>query len=548
MAPEIPEFLNIAEEFVARRAREHADRVAILGDPARFTYGEVAAAVNRAAHALRAWGCRPGERVLIILPDSIDFIAAFFGAAKIGAIAVPVNSMARRSDYAHYLADSGARFAVVHDSLRGEFPLEEFAAQLSVIAFAGADKNDLPANAGEAGGGASGSATGSAKRSAEDGAKRSAEIASWEKSCAAASEICDAHPTRATDAAFFLYTSGSGGTPKGAVHRHEDMMHTSRGFARGVLGIRADDIAYSVSKLFFAYGLGNGMYFPFSVGARTVLDAGKPKPERTAEILAKYRPTILFSVPTFFAALLREAERGLAFDCSSLRLAVSAGETLPAEIFIRFRETFGLEIIDGIGSTEMLHMFLASRPGRAIPGSCGIEVPGYEARIVDDESRDVEIGAIGNLWVRGGSAFASYWNKPELTARAKRGEWIVTGDKFTRDADGMFRYCGRADDMMKVSGMWVSPGEVENALLAHPLVAEVAVVAHENSVGLVHPAAYIVLKDGGAAHANLQREIRDWLRQKLVSYKCPQEIQFVDFLPKTATGKIQRFRLRNVTH
>ncbi|HEV2183449.1 MAG TPA: AMP-binding protein, partial [Candidatus Acidoferrales bacterium] len=257
--------------------------------------------------------------------------------------------------------------------------------------------------------------------------------------------------------------------------------------------------------------------------------------------------TILFSVPTFFAAMLREAARGLAIDCSSLRMAVSAGETLPAEIFERFREKFGVEILDGIGSTEMLHMFLSPRPGRARAGSCGIEVPGCEAKIVDDEGRAVADDAIGNLWVRGGGAFAGYWNKPELTARTKRGEWVITGDKFTRDADGYYHYCGRADDMMKVAGMWVSPGEVENALLGHPMVAEVAVVAQANENGLMHPAAYVVLKNEMQAQGGLEREIREWLRQKLVSYKCPQTVQFVEKLPKTATGKIQRFRLRSTS-
>ena len=519
MPLEVPEFLNIAEEFVARPSREHPERLAILGEPSRFTYEDVAAAVNRAANAFRAWGCQLGDRVLIVLPDSIEFIAAFFGAAKIGAVAVPVNSMARAEDYAYYLADSGVRFAVVHHSIVAESVLKGFPPNLSVFAIAGGPTVKMPG----------------------------IKTVSWEESCRAASEECDAHRTRATDPAFFLYTSGSGGTPKAAIHRHADMVHTSWGFAQGVLGLREADVTYSVSKLFFAYGLGNGMYFPFSVGASTILDPGKPKPERTAEILARHRPTILCSVPTFFAALLREAERGLNVDCSSLRVAVSAGETLPAEIFERFQQKFGVEIIDGIGSTEMLHMFLSCRPGKARAASCGTEVPGYDTRIVDDEGTEVAENEIGNLWVRGGSAFAGYWNKPELSARTKRGDWVVTGDKFTRDADGFYHYCGRADDMMKVAGMWVSPGEVENALLAHPLVAEAAVVASENDLGLVHPAAYIVLKNGAANRAELDNEMRDWMRKKLAGFKCPSEVHFVESLPKTATGKIQRFRLRTAT-
>jgi benzoate-CoA ligase len=528
MPLEIPQQLNIAEEFVARPAREHPERTAILGEPSRFSYAQVEEAVNRAANVLRESGCEAGERVLIILPDSIEFIGAFFGAAKIGAIAVPVNSMARAADYSYYVKDTGARIAIVHASAMAEFSRIEAAPELRLLAISG--------------------------EGAEDAVKIAGPVFAgvrkivWDDAWNQASSLCETHPTAATDPAFLLYTSGSGGTPKAAIHRHADMVRTSQGYAQNVLGLRADDITYSVSKLFFAYGLGNGMYFPFSVGASTVLDPGKPKPERAAELLAKYRPTVLFSVPTFFAAMLREAERGLAIDCSSLRMAVSAGEALPAEIFERFKERFGVEILDGIGSTEMLHMFLSPRPGQARAGSCGMEVPGCEAKIVDDEGCAIADGAIGNLWVRGGGAFAGYWNKPELTARTKRGEWVVTGDKFTRDADGYHHYCGRADDMMKVAGMWVSPGEVENALLGHPMVAEVAVVAQTNENGLIHPAAYVVLKNEMQIQEGLDREIREWLRQKLVSYKCPHTVQFVEKLPKTATGKIQRFRLRSASH
>lgn len=529
----IPAQINIADEFIARPARAHPNRIAILGEPRPFTYREVEEAVNRAANVLREWHCKPGDRVLIALPDSLEFIGAFFGAAKIGAIAVPVNSLARAADYAHYLADTGARFAIVDKSAVGEFALEEWPAGFELMALAGQGLAEI----------------------ASEVLRDSTEfltppIVSWKEQCARASPICETHPTESTDPAFFLYTSGSGGRPKAAIHRHEDMLHTARGYAHGVLGIRADDIAYSVSKLFFAYGLGNGMYFPFSVGASTVLDAAKPRPERTAEILAKYRPTILFSVPTFFAALLREADRGLSLDCSSLRMAVSAGETLPAEIFERFKNKFGVEILDGIGSTEMLHMFLSARPGRARAGSCGSEVPGCGAKILHDDGSAVPRGEIGNLWVRGGGAFAGYWNIPELTARTKKDGWVLTGDKFICDADGYFHYCGRADDMMKVAGMWVSPGEVENALLGHPAIAEAAVVARADENGLLHPAAYVVLKKEKRIEANAQfaQEIRDWLRQKMVHYKCPQTVQFVENLPKTATGKIQRFLLRNITH
>jgi benzoate-CoA ligase len=324
------------------------------------------------------------------------------------------------------------------------------------------------------------------------------------------------------------------------------MLVATHNFAHGVLGIRLDDRLFSVSKLYFAYGLGNGMYFPLHFGATTILHPDRPRPDEIAEVIARHRPTILFSVPTFYAALLQESERGLALDFSSVRLAVSAGESLPAEIFNKFRERFGVEILDGIGSTEMLHIFLSSRPGKARPGTCGREVPGYEARILNDVGEAVNDGEAGNLWTKGDSAFAEYWRIPELTARTKRDGWVNTGDKFTRDADGYYHYCGRADDMMKVSGMWVSPGEVENALLAHSAVAECAVVGHADGVGLIRPVAYIVLRRGVANSAGgLDSEINGWLRTRLPGFKCPHEFRFVPELPKTATGKIQRYLLRS---
>jgi benzoate-CoA ligase family protein len=354
------------------------------------------------------------------------------------------------------------------------------------------------------------------------------------------------HPTQAGDVAFFLYTSGSAGTAKAAVHRHGDMLATSRNFAEAVLGLRDDDRLYSVSKLYFAYGLGNGMYFPLFFGASAILHPERPNAAEIADTINRYKPTVFFSVPTFYAKLLREAERGLRVDFSSVRLAVSAGEALPPEVFEQFRSRFGIEILDGLGSTEMLHVFLSARPGKVRAGSCGHEVPGYEAKIMDDSGAQVADGEVGNLWVKGDSAFTEYWQIPEATARAKRDEWVITGDKFTRDAAGYFHYCGRADDMMKVAGMWVSPGEVENALMGHPAVSECAVVGQTDAVGLVKPVAYIVLRPsvirpGGG----LDSEIHGWLRTRMPGFKCPHDFRFVNELPKTSTGKIQRYLLRS---
>jgi benzoate-CoA ligase family protein len=511
---QIPKQFNIAEYFLGRLAAEHPDRIAIVGEPAPVTYGALTLLADRVASALTREGIAPGERVLIVLPDSAEFMAAFFGAAKTGAVAVPVNPMTRETDYAHYLRDSGARLAIVHEGALAAF---------------------LPAASGFAA---------EAIVAVGDTASGPAKMKRWREWLGSTEEKVAARLTSATDPAFFLYTSGSGGTPKAAVHLHKDMLVTSRGFAQGVLGITVADRFYSVSKLFFAYGLGNGMYFPLSVGASCVLDPERPRPDRTAELLAKHRPTLFFAVPTFYAALLREVDRGLAADFSSVRLAVSAGERLPPEIFERFKAKFGLEILDGIGSTEMLHMFLSARRGRVRAGSCGEPVPGYEAKIVDDAGWPVAEGEIGNLCVAGGSAFSGYWGIPELSARTKQGEWVVTGDKFYRDADGYYHYCGRADDMMKVSGMWVAPTEVENALLGHPAVAEAAVVGVIDAAGLTRPLAFIVLPVDVAPTPALGEELREFVRSRLPGYKCPTEVKFLDTLPKTATGKIQRFRLR----
>jgi benzoate-CoA ligase family protein len=517
----IPSRFNIAEEFVCRPSREHPERLAILGEPAPITYGELARAVERVSAALRGAGCKVRDRVLIVLPDSLEFIAAFFGAAKIGCIAVPVNPMTRARDYGHYLADSGARIAIVHIGAIAEFATAAQACGLRRLIVVGDTREFV-----------------------EHLERSKANWMEWNAWLPSTAKTTRPRPTPALDPAFFLYTSGSGGRPKGVVHRHRDMLAATRAFAQGVLGLRADDRTFSVSKLFFAYGLGNGMYFPLTVGAATILDSERPRPERVAELIARHRPTVFFAVPTFYATLLREADRGLALDFSSVRLAVSAGESLPAEIFEKFRARFGIEILDGIGSTEMLHVFLSSRPGQARAGTCGGEVDGYEAKILDERGKHVPDGEIGNLWVKGESAFAEYWKIPELTARTKKRGWVLTGDKFTRDADGYYHYCGRADDMMKVSGMWVSPLEVENAILGHPCVAEVAVVGRTDDVGLVRPEAYVLLRTDGKAVSATGPEIQEWLRARLAGYKCPVAIHFVEELPKTATGKIQRFLLR----
>src|SRR6202171_2110294 len=547
MAPDspsaLPESFNITEYFLDRPAREHPDKLAISGVARAFTYGQLAELTNRVSSALLRQGFVPGARVLIALPDSAEFIAAFFGVVKIGAVAVPVNAMARAVYYEHYLKDCDARIVIVDARAWQEFASILNSCPETQIILAG--NTDALADV--------------TPRCATESAG-TMRWKDWIEPASATLQVCR---TKATDTAFVLYTSGSGGAPKGAVHQHKDMLATSRGFAHGVLGLHANDITFSVSKLFFAYGLGNGMYFPFSVGATTVLNPEKTKISQVIDIVTQYRPTVFFAVPTFYGALLKEAENGTRADFSSVRLAVSAGEMLPAAIFDKFRVRFGLQILDGIGSTEMLHMFLSSRPGKARAGSCGVPVPGYEAKIVDDEGREVlecehgrehlakhelEHGCeIGHLWVRGPSALAEYWGKPELTARTKReGNWVVTGDKFTRDAEGYYHYCGRTDDMLKIAGMWVSPMEVENALLGHPHVAEAAVVGVADANGLTYEVAYIVLAASLRGSEALAQQLCEYARANLVGYKCPREVRFCQELPKTATGKIQRFKLRGL--
>ncbi|MBI4466373.1 MAG: benzoate-CoA ligase family protein [Acidobacteria bacterium] len=541
-SPTFPEKLNVADYFLDRHLREgRGGRTAIAGLGPPLSYEELADRAGRVATAWRELGVTPGDRVLLALPDSPEFIACFFGTVKMGAIAVPVNPFTRVADYAYYAADCQPSLAVVH-----EF---SFAEALPALQEANAARHLLTV------------------------AGRAPGCDMLDDILPSSRPQVEPHPTAADDNAFFLYTSGSGGQPKAAMHRHRHMLVTADSFARQVLGVRPDDVAFSASKLFFAYGLGNAMYFPLSVGAATVLLPERVTPEKIFAVLEKHRPTLLFAVPTIYGALLRAAE-GTRTRLDFLRAAVSAGEALPAEIFERFRQRFGQEILDGIGTTEMLHMFMSNRPGEARPGSCGRLVPGYQARIVDEAGAELEDGEIGNLWVQGGSAFAGYWGKPELTARTKPGNWVVTGDKFTRDPDGFYHYCGRADDMLKVSGMWVSPLEVENALLAHPAVAEAAVVGQRDPDGLTQVTAYVVLRSSechpepspartGLAEACPERsrrvegpafsshspaladELRAFVRRRLPGYKCPQRVEFVAELPKTATGKIQRYKLRS---
>jgi benzoate-CoA ligase len=351
----------------------------------------------------------------------------------------------------------------------------------------------------------------------------------------------EAEPTNKDDAAFWLYSSGSTGFPKGCVHLHHDMVVATEHYARGVLQIAEGDRCFSVAKLFFAYGLGNGLYFPFAVGATTVLFPGPPAPANVMEIVRRQRPTLFFSVPTSYAQLLAQQDE---CDFSSVRWGVSAGEALPPAVFERFQKRFGVTILDGIGSTEILHIFISNQPDAIRPGSSGKLVDGYEARILDDDGQPVPQGEIGSLLVKGDSTCALYWNKHEKTKDTIEGHWIRTGDKYYVDQDGFYWYAGRSDDMLKVGGIWVSPVEVENALVEHAAVLEAGVVGREDQDRLIKPIAYVVCAPGVTGSPELAHELQEFVRTKLAEYKRPRWVEFVTELPKTATGKTQRFKLR----
>ena len=509
----VPDRFNAATFFVDRHVTEgRGGQVAFLHEEGELTFAGLQELVNRAGNALRSLGVEQEHRVMCLLLDSPAFLATFWGAIKIGAVPIPINTMMRAQDYLYFLNDSRARVAVISEPLLAEAgPVLSQARYLKHVVVVGTP------GAGQIG---------------------------FDPWLAKASATLEAEDTSRDDACFWLYSSGSTGFPKGAVHLQHDMVVCTDTYALQVLGITPEDRTFSAAKLFFAYGLGNNMYFPMRVGAQGVLYPHRPTPEAMFEVMHRHRPTIFFGVPTLYAAMLQVKEAEKRYDLSSLRVCVSAGEALPEEICKRWSERFGVEILDGIGTTEILHIFLSNRPGQSRPGSTGLVVPGYEARIVDDEGQPVKQGEIGNLRVKGDSTMAYYWNQHEKTKATLFGEWIQTGDKYYQDTDGYFWYCGRADDMLKVGGIWVSPVEVENTLVGHPAVLEAAVVGHEDTDRLVKPKAFVVLKDGHAAARALEDELKGFVKDKLAPYKYPRWIEFVPALPKTATGKIQRFKLR----
>jgi benzoate-CoA ligase family protein len=513
LVTDIPAQFNAARFFVDRHIEEgRGRRIAFHCEDTSLTYAQLQELVNRTGNALLDLGVQREQRVVCLLLDSPEFLAAFWGSIKIGAIPIPVNTMMRSQDYLYFLDDSRAPVAIISEPLLAEAgPVLSQARYLKHVVVAG---------------------------------KPSAGQIGFDQWVGKASPRLDAVDTSKDDAAFWLYSSGSTGRPKGAVHLQHDMVYCGDTYARQILGMTERDKTVSAAKLFFAYGLGNNMHFPMYVGGQGVLYPHRPLPEAMFELIHRHRPTLFFGVPTLYAAMLQVKEAEKRYDLSSLRQCVSAGEALPEELYKRWRDRFGVDILDGIGTTEILHIFLSNRPGQIRPGSTGLPVPGYEAILVDDEGRPVAQGEIGNLRVKGDSIMAYYWNQHEKTKDTLFGHFIHTGDKYYQDADGYFWYCGRADDMLKVGGIWVSPVEVENTLIAHAAVLEAAVVGREDTDKLVKPKAFVVLKEGHAGSSQLEAELKSFVRDKIAPYKYPRWIEFLPELPKTATGKIQRFKLR----
>jgi benzoate-CoA ligase len=515
-ASSLPDTFNAATYFVDRHLDEgRGDVTAIECGDERVTYGQLAERVSRFASALRRHGVFPEQRVALVLLDTPAFAYSFFGAIKAGAVAVPLNTMWKAKDYQFALRDSGARVLVISEALLPAFLAIDRAAlpRLEHVIVVGR---------------------------APDG------CLGFETLMAESQPSFAAEPTHKDGMAFWLYSSGSTGNPKGCVHLMHDMVVCAESYAKGVLGMNASDRCFSAAKLFFAYGLGNALYMPLAVGATAILLPEAPAAARVYEIIERSRPTLFFSVPTNYGMLLAHEREGRDFDLSSVRHAVSAGEALPEPLFRRFKQRFGVEILDSIGSTECLHMFIANYPGQVRPGSSGELIPGCDALIVDDHERPVADGEMGNLLIKSDATCAFYWNQHEKTKQTIQGDWIRTGDKYTRDADGYYWYGGRTDDMLKAGGIWVSPVEVESVLIDHEAVQECAVVGKEDGDGLSKPFAYVVLKAQVTGSPELASALQQFVRDRLPDYKRPRAVEFVAELPKTATGKLQRFKLRNV--
>ena len=502
-----------AVDILERNLRDRADRVALVSDARTLTFAEMSAEVDRVAHGLAGLGVRRGDTVALLALDSAEWVASYFAVIKLGGVVASFNTLLTAAEYEYMLNDCGARVLVVDASLLLLVePMRtrlEWLEHLVVIGGSG--------------------------HSHQDYARMVA---------AAPAAKLTAVRTHRDDACCLNYSSGTTGEPKGVVHAHKDLPLTAELVGVRTLGLRPDDRTFAVAKLFFTFGTGGNLIFPWWVGATIVLYPGSPRQARNVlGVIDRLKPTVFYTAPTGYAAMLAESSLRTETDLSSLRLCVSAGESLPAPIQQRWKEATGLDIIDGIGSTENYHMFIANRPDDVRPGSSGKPIEGYQVRIVDENGRDVQPGTVGNLMVRGETAALLYLHQYERSKRAFQGEWLDTGDKYSVDEDGYYWHAGRSDDMLKVGGIWVSPVEVESCLLGHPEVSECAVVAHSDDDGLVKPKAFVVVKPGSGVDRLADRLI-EHCAANMAHYKRPRWVEIVAELPKTATGKVQRFRLR----
>jgi len=508
---EFPAPYNAAHDLLSRNQAWPNKPAYVQGDTGQsLSYAELERQARCWAAALQAQGFEPEQRVLLAMHDTLEWPVAFLGCILAGVVPIAVNTLLTGKDFEYMLRDSRAKGLIASTALLPQFaPLLDgrLPALKKVYTGLGGDAMGHP---------------------------RMADL------IVAHTPLKQAASTQADDACFWLYSSGSTGSPKGTVHLHSHLMPTAVLYAQQILGIRHEDVVFSAAKLFFAYGLGNALTFPLSVGATTVLWPGRPTPEDVFGVLKRHRPSIFYGVPTLYASLLAHPQRPAASDLA-LRVCTSAGEALPAEIGHHWQKAYGCEILDGIGSTEMLHIFLSNRPGQVRYGTTGQAVPGYELRLIDDEGRECAVGELGELQIKGPSAALLYWGNRAKTKATFCGEWTRSGDKYSRDADGYYTYGGRSDDMLKVGGIYVSPFEVEASLMTHPAVLEAAVIGAADEEGLIKPKAYVVLKTGQQASLD---DLKGHVKSQLAPYKYPRWIEIIDELPKTATGKIQRFKLR----
>ncbi|MEP6636974.1 MAG: benzoate-CoA ligase family protein, partial [Acidobacteriota bacterium] len=521
MTIEFPEKFNLADYFLYHNLEEgRENKTCLYFEEQSFTYGDTARQANRAGNVLRDLGLKQEERILIVLPDCPEFLWTWFGAARIGAVLTMVNPLLPATDYQYYLEYTRAPVAVIHRSLLPVFrEAAEAATHLRTVLIVDAEPpDDLVISGG-------------------------ASWFSFSSAMAAQSDECTPADTHRDDIAIWLFTSGSTGHPKGAVHLQHDLPFNTEVFAKRTIGVNENDITVAVPKLFFGYATGTNLLFPFAVGGATALFTERSTPEKIFQMIERYRPTILTTVPTMINAMLN-ADATAERDLSSLRFGYSAGEALPVELYEQWMKTFGVDIYDGIGSAEMFHIYISNRPGDVKPGSLGKLVEGYEARIVNADGVEAAPGEMGTLRIRGDSTALCYWNAHDKSKETFAGDWCTTGDQFHVDDAGYYWYHGRADDMLKVSGIYVAPVEIESCLLQHEAVLECAVVGHDEGDGLIKPKACIVLREGYEAGEALAGQIKEFVKAHLALYKYPRWIEFVQALPKNDRGKIDRKKLK----